>query len=492
MRRETALAFVMLAALGCGGPEEPLDGGPESGPDASTCPGWWAGNHGPDGDLTCTPAEEGSYTCRGGPGSGTGWDCRGGCWQMFFDGPCAPCSFSRTCDAGVDASCGSVGGVGGNCRGAMDGIGGTCPAGAACESEHFADLATRTPPTFESALGVPIGEPDPDHPGFFRVAASPDPSQSLPIAIATGSLCTTVCDAAATFDSCGTCSSCTSSIGMRGVIRVPDLYGPAELPFGETTGWCRADCTFDPTSRDLNCPDGHTCSPDENVCVEGCRSDAECQAMIVPTWDGGRVSVIDPLAGTCDPSTLRCRWTRAATETVGDACVRDADCTEHVGRCLPGGMCAEVGCATASDTLPTTGVCDGGRGVCFANDGSNDASTCVAGCVRHEDCEPTNICVPLPDGATAGAFTGYCVAVCDTVASDPDGAGPLTDADDVLYPCRATERCDVPAATGETQDPDGTCRPPCSTDADCAPPARCELSASAGGTVCRMPMRAAP
>jgi hypothetical protein len=373
----------------------------------------------------------------------------------------------------------------------VDGVGGTCPSGLECQDERFADLAARTPTTYESMLGVPVGEPDPDHPGFHRIAASPDPSQAVPIRIASGSLCTLVCDANASSDSCGTCTSCTSSIGMMGVVRVPDLYDPTTpAPFDDTTGWCRADCAFDPASRDINCPAGHTCSPDQNVCLEGCRSDAECQATIVPTWDGGRVSVLDPLAGTCDPTTLRCRWTHAATRSVGDACARNADCTEHLGRCLVGGTCAEVGCRNASDTDPATLVCDGGRGVCLGN-GGHDGSICVAGCTRAEDCLPGNGCAPHAPG-TPGPSTGYCIGFCDDVASDPDGPGPLTDADDILFACRASERCDMPVATLEMPDPHGTCRAPCRADADCAPPLRCELSASAGETVCRMPMRAAP
>ncbi len=77
---------------------------------------------------------------------------------------------------------------------------------------------------------------------------------------------------------------------------------------------------------------------------------------------------------------------------------------------------------------------------------------------------------------------GICTPTCDEVPSDPDGDGPLTEADDRLIPCRIDERCDQRPDDVDDPDRTGRCRVPCTTDATCpgiASGERCELEPDA-------------
>ena len=138
--------------------------------------------------------------------------------------------------------------------------------------------------------GILVGEADLDHPGFFRPMASPPTGADPPYTLGVGSVCVETCDATMPFSgTCMPCERCSSLVGPTGLVTLSDVLGAA-APFGEATGWCRQSCLFDPDTRGVGCRPGYTCDPTEHVCVEGCTSDLECQARIVPTWDGERVS----------------------------------------------------------------------------------------------------------------------------------------------------------------------------------------------------------
>lgn len=398
---------------------------------------------------------------------------------MAFVASCTPPEVvetdTATSDAGPDTpvpdvprpdapiTCGSLGTLGGHCR--VD----ACGDGD-CQPEILragVPLSLRTAFGFEQAGALDVAT------GFYLAVppAMADPARDVPLPIASGSLCTTRCDARTPAAGCGSCATCVDEVGTRGVLGTALLdMTPA---FGDDTGWCRADCTFDAATAGAACPapgtdgrGGHTCSPASNVCVEGCISDNECRFSIATTREGLAVAVVDDsIAATCDPVTRRCEWTRADATSVGDPCERSSDCAEDVGVCLNGGTCAEYECARAADTTADM-RCDGGAGVCL-NNGGNGASICVAGCTEPDDCNPGNTCIPFDGGTTAGPFTGYCVGICDARLDDPDGAGPLTTADDELWACPTGSSCDDPGPSPDDLDPVGRCRPTCTVDADC-------------------------
>lgn len=348
------------------------------------------------------------------------------------------------------------------------------------------DPVTNAFPTLSGAFGIAVGELDPDHPGFARVAAVPDAADAVPVPIADGTLCVRVCDVAesdARPDVCGACATCSTDVGTLGFLGLPDILPASDRTFGERTGWCRADCTFDPLTRG-DCPAPQTCSP-AGICVESCVDDAECQTSILATWDGDRVSVRDPSGPTCDATTGRCLSTRPSDHSVGDACADRWDCAADVGVCLAGGTCGELHCTDAADTEPT-GLCDGGRGLC-ANWLDDGPAICLEGCTSDDDCASPQHCTEI--GGLVGGFTGVCSWLCDTVLSDPDGDGPLTSADDAFVECRDGDRCDMPPTTAELPDPDGACRRVCTEDADCGPGTRCAIDSGATEGMCRVPTR---
>lgn len=418
--------FSVIAVLaGCGdGGDDELDAGRtirfDAGVDAPRfCSPGPFDDRGPrgDGDFRCPPEDEGVASCFGRVGEG--WTCRDGCWHHFYDDPCG---------SWVDA-CGTRGVIGGTCDEGACGV-------ATCQREVLVDGARAT----LASLGVPVGEPDPDHPGFYRARATPDASDEVPVPIASGSLCTRRCDTTADEDACGVSATCSTEVGTLGFFRTPTLE--PDPPFGDATGWCRADCSFDPATRG-GCIGTQTCSPASRVCVDGCVADVECQTTIVTTWDGARVSVRDTSAATCDAVTGRCRWTHDGEHSVGDACDDRTDCTADFGVCL-NGTCGELDCANASDTGADSG-CDGGRGVCVATP-TRGGSVCIAGCSTLDDCRAPSVCVPFATGTVVGGFTGYCAPRCDTVSSF---------ADDVLVACRSTEVCDMPGRRSRRRIPTG-------------------------------------
>jgi len=403
-------------------------------------------------------------------------------------------------DGGPDApggpACGTAGRIGGPCRTP----GNTCETGSMCQGELS---SMGMPFTVRSGFGIEQGEADPSNPGYFREVTTPDPADDVPLVAAEGGFCTRLCDATLALEpgpdgmfgtiddvdmDCSSCSTCSTSIGTIGLLATYILYPEEMRTFGNDTGWCRADCEFNPETNG-GCPDGYTCSASGNVCVEACQSDTECQFSFENQRNGTVVTVLDPSRGTCNATTGRCEWTPTGTPHVGDACESSSDCAADVGVCINGGTCATYTCPDAEPGPSFNCDLDGGvrNGICLGN-GENFGSICIAGCNTSDDCNPGNACLPL--GMTAGRFTGYCLGICDVVASDPDGAGPLTAADDEIWNCRTDERCDMNPVTSDDADPNGTCRPTCTVDGDCDATLgeRCELQpAPATFGFCRVP-----
>lgn len=399
-----------------------------------------------------------------------------------------------TPDAGtVLPTCGSVGQVGGACRTP----GNTCASGLTCQPE-FVPMGAES--TLRGIFDIPQGAPIPGS-DFFTIVDPADPADDVPFHAFTNSLCTATCDtrlegmetmASGELDTCGPCAACTTQLGQLGV--VPSYIFLANTtagrPFGTSTGFCRANCTFNPDTNG-GCPAGLTCSPASLTCVEACETDAECQFTFEATRRGELVTVLDPAGGTCNTTTGRCD-AGTGTTTVGDPCEGSSECSEDVGLCLRGGTCGEYNCGFATDTA-MDGTCDGGAGVCLPQSPDN-ATICIQGCRTAMDCNPGSACLPLTTAAGGAVsigpmmFSGICLGLCDIVPSDADGTGPLTTADDDLINCRAEERCDMPDPTADDLDPDGVCRPTCTTDTDCTgTDERCEMVPTTSYGFCRVP-----
>lgn len=395
-------------------------------------------------------------------------------------------------DVPMTATCGSTGQVGGHCR---DGL---CQDGLTCQDEPMFMGGN----TLRAIFGFEQGVLDPAT-GFYLPVDPPVPADDVPFNVFTDSLCTSICNTALEFDetatsgeldTCGPCAACTTELGQLNIIPSYALLPLAMRTFEENTGFCRANCTFDPATNG-GCPTGYTCDPGSLVCVEACETDSECSFELQTTREGEAVTVLVPENGTCNTTTGRCDH-GTGTTSVGEACDSSADCSEDVGVCIRGGVCAEYNCGRASDTDTTNFTCDGGAGICLGA-GADAATLCYPGCATAMDCVSGTTCLPLTNGSGMPVspigpmgFTGVCIGICDTVPSDPDGDGPLTAADDDEINCRADEACDMPfvSPTDEDQDPVGNCRPTCDADADCTGPAeRCDIPTGETEGFCRVP-----
>ena len=352
-------------------------------------------------------------------------------------------------------------------------------------------------PRWLNDYGIRVGEPDPDAPGFFRAAAVPRAEEAVPLSLFSGSVCSAPCDVrleamerlrTEEFDTCGPCAACVARSGYPDALPTWELLREEERVFGEHTGVCRANCVFNPATRG-RCAAGTTCDPATLVCIEACVSDVQCQVSLEPTRSGGRVSVLDPSRGTCNLVTGRC-VSGGGSMSVGRLCEHRADCSLINGVCLEGGTCGEVGCGEEDRTGDF--LCDGARGVCLYS-APDRATVCVQGCQTAAQCNPGNTCVPTyyeADGSPGlidGRFTGVCRPTCDEVPSDPDGDGPLGEADDRLVVCGVGERCAQAADDAARPDRDGRCRPVCTGDAMCpgvAAGERCEIPAGSTDGFC--------
>ncbi|MDQ3032313.1 MAG: hypothetical protein M3Y87_07860 [Myxococcota bacterium] len=351
-------------------------------------------------------------------------------------------------------------------------LGGICRRDACLDGECIQEILPMGSPLTGRAFGwVQAQADDNADPSSWTEIVPADPALDVPVAFASGSLCTEQCnttvspDMTTGEDMCGSCAKCSGQLGQDSLgLPVFIFFAEAERQFAGDTGLCRAHCDF-AAETNGGCPDGYSCDGFTNLCLEGCRSDTQCNASLVVTEGGSYGTWVNPLNGeTCNTTTDRCDWTGPATAQVGTACERQAECATDVGFCLRGGTCAETQCNNpAFDPSSSMGICDDGRGVCLGV-GGNMGALCIEGCNTAEECNPGNACVPL--GMTIGTFSGYCFGLCDTVDS-----GAATGMADQLFGCRADEQCDMAEPDADDMDPDGTCRPSCDP---LAVPSTCE------------------
>jgi len=354
--------------------------------------------------------------------------------------------------------------TGGRCR-----SGTTCETGATCSPELTRNPMTGTPLTLENTFVIPIftaDHEDPDHPGEFIVVTPVPADRQINIGFGPGGQCSPLCTLATTAmpnppNTCGNCATCSASLGGPPAIGALGVTTRTFVDINmDNTGdpICRQDCNFDPATNG-GCPMGYTCDPTENICLESCTQDSQCQMGFGNSRHEGLVAVLDP-AFTCNMTTGRCQWTPPAGAAAGSACESNADCPADIGTCFLGGHCATYQC-NVPDPADTTGMtplhpCPTGS-LCIGF-GGNDAAACLVGCNAPTDCPAGEACSPLM--GTAGGFTGICFGICDN-----DGQ------------CHGNERCKV----GGFQTPAiGTCQPFCSPGASLPGATEC----TAGTQVC--------
>ncbi len=353
-------------------------------------------------------------------------------------------------DAGPDedtgppapTQCQSTGRAGGTCR-----SGSFCGTGLTCEGELTNIMGV--PLTIEDAFEIPCAVPNPDDPDGEPVLSD----CAVPIGFAPGGLCTQGC-APGTGDTCPTCSTCSNTLGGSdgyGAVGIGVRSFDQEMLTNDTnTGMCRSDCTFDADSRG-DCQPGYTCDVGENVCLEGCVADEQCNLGWGIRRHEGLVSIVDGDL-TCNTTTGRCDWTPPADAAFGSECDSNADCPADVGVCLIGNRCATYQC-NLPDASGTAAMYPCPTGAICVGIGGNEAAFCLDTCTTPEDCFPGQACSPqagLPGGAT-----GLCFGICEN-----DGE------------CRSDERCRIGGFTDPTI---GTCQPSCTPGGtDCEAGEFCE------------------
>lgn len=375
--------------------------------------------------------------------------CDGG-GEPSGDAGCPPGSICPTDDAGVDggttiADGGGTdggGGGGGACMQTVGRAGGTCRSGTTCSPGlTCAPELTRGMMgafTLRNIFEIPNAVPDPENEGEFLVQEGlPD----VPIGFGPGGQCTQGCNPSAAASSCPACSTCETSIGGSSAFAAVGItvrtFEVSEPPLTSETnsGICRSNCTWNAASNG-GCQAGYTCGTSENVCLEGCTSNSQCNLDWGVTRRDGLVAVVQGDA-TCNNTTGRCQWTPPAGAGFGSECDSDSDCPADVGACIFGR------CTTWQCNLPdATGMapqypCAEGA-VCVQFPG-NDPGLCVGRCESPDDCFEGQACIEFfSDGGRA------CWGICTENAD-----------------CRSTERCRI----GGFQDPTlGSCRATCDPD----------------------------
>ncbi len=312
-------------------------------------------------------------------------------------------------DVGPPPPCNASGRVGAHCRMETD-----CATGLNCG-------ALTSGMTIQQVFMLRQGTlDDPAHMGYQGVEDPALPANSAPFNGLAGTMCLQVCDTAAMTDGCGTCASCSNALTQMPLVNAfggaRSALTTAQRTFGDNSGICRLDCSYDPAQRGALCPDDMTCDAFTAVCVEQCTTDSECNTAYGATYAGELVTIVNTTnPQVCNMTTGRCEaGASTATAVVGDACESGADCMAGTGICLNGGMCAQLGCDGTSATSCGTG------NLCL---GINERQTiCIHGCNTTADCEPGNACTPLT--APTGGVNGYCIGIC---GDDSE--------------CRATETC---------------------------------------------------
>ncbi|MEQ8458475.1 MAG: hypothetical protein RIB77_29525 [Sandaracinaceae bacterium] len=317
-------------------------------------------------------------------------------------------------------------------------LGGTrCVTGLNCFEELTTLPMTGAQATLGNIFGIPMGTtPVPGQEGEFEAGGPSD----VPIGFAPGGQCSNACDT--TTDMCGDCATCSETLGGASAFGAVGI-GAANLDISGRTsetspGICRANCAYDPATNG-GCPDGYTCDVSENVCIEACVSDLQCNL----DWGLNRTEQLVTVQRegnpfTCNSTTGRCEWTPPADAAFGSECDSNEDCPSDIGVCLIGGRCATYQCnlPDATGMAPMFPCPDGA--ICVGV-GGNDAAFCLDMCRTPDDCFAGQACSPqsgLPDDNT-----GLCFGICRN-----DGE------------CHADERCRI----GGFRDPEaGTCQPYC-------------------------------
>jgi hypothetical protein len=395
-------------------------------------------------------------------------------------------------DGSVPTGCmQSTGRAGGTCR-----SGTTCGPGLTCAEELTRGMMGQF--TLENIFEIPSAVTDPADPDNFLTEADLEagdprlPLPSVPIGFAPGGQCTDGCDPAAMADSCPACSTCTSSIGgssLFGAVGISaQTFDIADPPLTDdtNTGICRADCTFDPDTNG-GCQPGYTCDPTENVCLEACTADAQCNLDWGVTRRDGLVAVVEGTA-TCNTTTGRCEWEPPAAAAFGTECDSDRDCPADIGACIFG-RCTSWQCnlPDASGSAPQFPCAEGA--VCVQFPG-NDPALCVATCETPNDCFAGQACIEFfSDGSRA--CWGICTADADCQSTQRCRIGGFTNPDlgscqDFCTPggsdCAEDEAC--VQAEGQTY---GFCQERgaiCTADADCLADEACEWLGNDGLARC--------
>ncbi|MFH2010512.1 MAG: hypothetical protein ABI333_28185 [bacterium] len=188
---------------------------------------------------------------------------------------------------------------------------------------------------------------------------------------------------------------------------------------GMPDGICTSVCTVFP------CAEGEECLwiAGDNYCMPSCTTDNGCRT--------GYACVL----GVCRPPA-----------GPGIPCEEDTDCAS--GLCA-GGLCS-TDCTIHQD-CPEGLYCDGGSGVCLADDCSS--GVCLRDCSNHDDCASGTYCAETASGEL------FCAPI-------PDDGGPGT----LGHSC-AAEACAAGFDCYRRFDGDGDafCTMECTASTDCAP-----------------------
>jgi hypothetical protein len=257
-------------------------------------------------------------------------------------------------------------------------------------------------------------------------------------------------------DGCVSCARCISLGASSAAAGAPNIV------------MCAQRCTANDTDNDI-CRDGYQCAPDTGTCsIPECCSDLDCQTYVNDdSGDGvcdtsmGDTTHIDPMGGTCDTATGRCRRAGTATAHAGDHCTLDSQC-EADGRCLdecqfdafPGGYCTKNFCNIAGRSCATGDKCfDGGNDFWLCLKPCTVAAedpTLVLGAGGHGDtCDPGYNCAYDNMGAVGAAGNGGCL---------PGNYNAIT-TNNVGHACTMETECYSPHGAGACifQSPSSAC-----------------------------------
>ncbi len=347
-------------------------------------------------------------------------------------------------------SCSGSGRIGAHCRGGTGAA--RCVMGSTCGEFPTAG-------TIQMAYGIAPGVlVDPAHPDYQLIDTSTMPQTAPFNAFSGGGMCLQQCDTSpGVMDTCGACAMCTTNMTQMPLIAqfggVIGVLG-ATPTFGNNTGVCRLNCTFDSATRGDECPSDMTCDRFGNNCVESCTTNNECNTEYGVTYNGEVVTVVGT-ANTCNTTTGRCEPTGPGTASamVGTACTSTNDCAPGRGICFAG-HCAEFTCANAGMMTGGCGGTSGTAGVCLPTNGTAHPTTlCIFGCNTSTDCGPGGVCNILWQDAAhtmpfpIGGHMGYCIAQCAS--------------DDQCIPSEACTDTTTMDAMGNPVSNPGRCVPKC-------------------------------